>query len=103
MTIGRPCIRAHSAPWRRAIEFLITNREGTARVKEIVIEEVDQGVLQECSFSLDTDMAQQLMDDLWNCGLRPTEGTGSAGALKAVERHLEDMRTLVFEKSAKNQ
>ncbi len=38
------------------------------------------------------------MDDLWAAGLRPTEGTGSAGALRAVERHLEDMRRLVFEK-----
>jgi len=45
---------------------------------------------------LDKTKAQQLMDDLWTCGLRPSEGTGSAGALAAVTRHLEDMRTLVF-------
>lgn len=36
------------------------------------------------------------MDDLWRAGFRPTEGKGSAGALKAVEYHLEDMRRLVF-------
>jgi hypothetical protein len=46
--------------------------------------------------------AQQLMDELWQCGLRPSEGTGSAGAMAAVQKHLEDMRTLVFkEKSIK--
>ncbi len=44
------------------------------------------------------DAGQQLMDELWRAGIRPTEGQGSAGAMAAVERHLEDMRTLVFKK-----
>jgi hypothetical protein len=37
------------------------------------------------------------MDQLWQCGLRPSEGTGSAGSLAATQRHLEDMRALVFQ------
>jgi len=41
--------------------------------------------------------AQALMDRLWSAGLRPTEGAGSAGALAAVQHHLEDMRSLVFQ------
>lgn len=40
-------------------------------------------------------MAQQLMDELWNAGVRPTE-QGSAGQLAATERHLADMRQLAF-------
>ena len=44
---------------------------------------------------VDIEQAQQLMDELWQCGLRPSEGTGSAGSLRATERHLEDMRKLV--------
>lgn len=39
--------------------------------------------------------AQKLMDDLWDCGLRPSEGSGSAGQLAAVQYHLEDMRKLL--------
>ncbi len=39
--------------------------------------------------------AQKLIDDLWDCGLRPSEGSGSAGQLAATQRHLEDMRKLV--------
>ena len=50
----------------------------------------------EPSFAMSRDSAQQLMDELWNVGLRPTEGTGSAGSLAATERHLADMRALVF-------
>ena len=45
---------------------------------------------------LDYTAAQELIDSLWQCGLRPTEAAGSAGSLRATERHLEDMRRLVF-------
>lgn len=49
------------------------------------------------TFELSHEAAQVLMDDLWACGLRPTEGAGIAGALAATARHLDDMRRLVFE------
>ena len=42
--------------------------------------------------------AQTLMDDLWEAGIRPTEAKGSAGAMKAVQNHLKDMRTIAFKK-----
>lgn len=48
--------------------------------------------------SISPDRAQELIDDLWRCGVRPTEGKGSAGQLKAVEKHLEDMRKIVASK-----
>ena len=37
-----------------------------------------------------------LIDELWSAGLRPSEGTGSAGSLAATERHLADMRAFAF-------
>ena len=45
---------------------------------------------------IDMTAAQVLMDNLWDCGIRPTEGKGSAGALKATEDHLKDMREIAF-------
>lgn len=48
---------------------------------------------------LQDDEAQQLMDALWDAGLRPAGAKGSAGQLDAVQRHLEDMRTLVLGKA----
>lgn len=42
------------------------------------------------------EYAQSLMDDLWAAGLRPTEGSGSAGAMRATERHIEDLRFVSF-------
>lgn len=41
------------------------------------------------------EQAQQLMDELWHVGLRPSEGTGSAGSLAATQKHLSDMRSIV--------
>lgn len=46
---------------------------------------------------LEEDQAQALMDALWKGGLRPTEGHGSAGQIGAIEKHLEDMRKIVFD------
>jgi len=56
----------------------------------------DQGTEVEPVFSLKDEQAQNLMDELWRVGLRPSEGSGSAGSLAATERHLADMRHLVF-------
>ena len=36
------------------------------------------------------------MDTLWECGVRPTEGNGSAGAMKATQDHLKDIQKLLF-------
>ena len=54
-------------------------------------------ILQTDFVLTETD-SQTLMDDLWKCGVRPTEGKGSAGSLKATESHLKDMRKIAFKK-----
>ena len=51
---------------------------------------------------LSHDDATVFMDELWRIGIRPTEGHGSTGQLGATERHLEDMRSLVFKTTPKN-
>lgn len=50
------------------------------------------------TFSLKRTEAQELMDELWNCGVRPSEGIGSAGSMASTERHLKDMRAIVGHK-----
>jgi hypothetical protein len=46
-------------------------------------------------FSFDDNQAQRLMDELWNLGIRPTEGHGSTGQLAATEKHLDHVSTLL--------
>lgn len=50
----------------------------------------------EPAITLARDEAQALMDELWRIGIRPTDGTGSTGQLKATQEHLKDMRSLAF-------
>jgi hypothetical protein len=59
---------------------------------------IEEGYEPESTFIIDNTVAQELMDDLWNCGLRPSEGAGSAGAMLAVQEHLKDMRHIAFTK-----
>lgn len=89
-------IRAQAAPWKRGVEFVM--KYGRAFANNVTLEEISEGSMIPILTTLDYEDAQTLMDDLWNAGLRPTEGSGSAGALAATQRHLEDMRTLVFKK-----
>jgi hypothetical protein len=93
-------LRAMLAPWSDSVEFLLSEkRDGVLSVVHVVeMKALPDGIVMEPSFSLNREDAQSLMDNLWNCGLRPTEGAGSAGALSATQNHLEDMRRLVFEK-----
>lgn len=52
--------------------------------------------LREPTLKLSYESARRLMDELWRCGIRPTE-EGTAGQIEAMAAHLQDMRKLVFD------
>lgn len=92
-------------PWDFDLGLYLTIRNGDGnrgialplQIKMLTDEEtMDAANTAMPMVSLRKDEAQQLMDELWRAGLRPSEGSGSAGSLAATERHLADMRALVF-------
>lgn len=91
---------ANRAIWSDRVGFALFERRGekTAYSKSVVmfVPEVD-GTSIEPTFYLESDEVQELMDNLWHLGFRPSEGTGSAGALAATQKHLEDMRKIAFD------
>ena len=87
-------LRAVSAPWHGGVELLV--RQGNAYGVSVTMETKKPGLVVEPTLRIGMAEAQTLMDDLWNAGLRPTEGAGSAGSLRATEAHLNDMRALAF-------
>jgi hypothetical protein len=99
VTFENLALRAHAAPWWGGVEFLL--KDGKALAEPIVMKRHDPNISCEPTFRLTYGQAQVLIDDLWQSGLRPTEGHGSAGALQATQNHLDDMRRLVFEKDAR--
>jgi hypothetical protein len=76
-------------------------RPGDPRVTHVVTDMTFVPIAErdhagEPSLSLRPSEAQELMDELWRVGVRPSSGEGNAGQLGATKAHLEDMRTLVF-------
>ena len=73
------------------------NRDGSINVAtKLDVEKMPEGSILDPLLQIDVNQAQRLMDDLWECGIRPSEGSGSAGSLAATERHLADMKKIAF-------
>ena len=93
---------AHREVWSNRISLRYgfqTVGDGWTAMQPGVMAKQDRNQVVPAFLEVENDEAQQLMDTLWECGLRPTEGSGSAGSLAATQRHLEDMRTLVFKEN----
>lgn len=98
-------VRCVREPMFRSVRFWIYETHWTPDIIKrsyalpltfTVMKQEDEGSIREPTFSLRDEQAQQFMDELWRVGFRPSEGSGSSGSLAATERHLEDMRTIVF-------
>lgn len=88
---------AQYSPAHNRFLLYITENSGKERFvcRPLVFDKRNLGEVFEPAVSLDDIDARQLMDSLWAAGVRPTN-VGSSGQLAATEKHLEDMRTLVF-------
>jgi len=94
------------APWNGGVSFLFCNMVGTefvACAKPIIMEAFDKpktclALDNAATFSLTVERAQQLADELWNIGIRPSKFTDQDGEIKLITNHLEDMRRIVFYK-----
>lgn len=93
-------VRAERRLYKAGVDLHFFERLHSGRIavaRNMVFEEIDEDdFVGEGAIFLPIDAAQQLIDELWNCGLRPSEGTGSAGSLAATERHLQDMKAIAI-------
>lgn len=92
-------IRVEREIWDDCVKLNIgqRNASGTLSVAQpLLFVEQSPGLIIAPCLRLETQEAQRLMDELWDCGLRPSEGTGSAGSLASTERHLKDMQTIAM-------
>ena len=105
-------------PWSRNIDLRLARRHAGRLHTALPLHfaEVPEGQPGAPALTMPYEDAQQLMDELWHCGLRPTDNAGisgiasstsssasnstgnisSAAALAATERHLKDMRDMAF-------
>ncbi len=92
-------IKCNRSLQRCVIEFmLIFRKDGEIYYGQpVVLEkpEVD-GMLVDTTFQLEEIQAQLLMDELYNAGIRPSEGNTTWGVSEAKDKHIEDLRTIAF-------
>ena len=77
------------------LHILSGDKNNRSIVTNIEFGPLEMGAYTSPSMSLAYEEGQFLMDSLWSCGLRPSEGSGSAGAMAAAQNHLADMRAIV--------
>lgn len=63
----------------------------------VVFREVTDGAVESSPpmLQIRPEQAQNLMDELWTVGFRPTQGQQSEGQMGATTNHLNDMRAIV--------
>lgn len=95
-------LRCQRQPWRDGVDVAVLEyRFGDGPTTTWlgappVMGAIHEGeAIFEPTLTLTVQQAQQLMDELWSCGLRPTQGSGSAGSLAATERHLKDLQDIL--------
>jgi hypothetical protein len=92
-------VRAYKAPWADEVSLAIFEVNGRTRsvATSLTMTVIPEGQWFDPCVKLDKSEAQLLMDNLWDCGLRPSEGSGSAGQLAATQEHLKDMKKIAFD------
>lgn len=96
-----------SDPFGQGVDITLWMRRSDsdrpAIAQPVIFEAIPQDdfVARPPTISITNDGVQRLMDELWAMGFRPTSGVGSVGQLAATERHLSDMRHLVFKTKPK--
>lgn len=91
---------AKREPWGNRVSFAIFERKNDRLyvADPIVVRERDANEIIQPCFSIDSmdePSLRGLMDELWSCGIRPTDYTSNDKA-SAMSRHLEDMRAITF-------
>lgn len=89
-------ILCEKVPWMNRVQVAILDITNHASAEPVVMKVQPDHVVVKPFITLEYEQAQELMDELWRCGLRPAEGAGSAGSLTATEKHLQDVRKIAF-------
>lgn len=87
---------ARLEPWADGISLVMRRKGHVGLVSFQPIAEGEDTPL-DAIVRLEMTEAQELMNELWRCGLRPSKAISSSGALEATKTHLEDMRKIAFE------
>lgn len=92
-------VSAQREIWSDAVSIRLGIKQDDGRfavAEPLTMRVIELGALVKPCVDLPFSAAQQLMDELWQAGCRPSQSIGSTGQVEAIKYHLEDMRKLVF-------
>lgn len=96
-------VRANYSPQTQEVELRVRveSKSGTSPMYSMpaAFSTIPEGQIIPPMLRLSHSEAKKLMDELWDCGVRPSAGFDSPGVkaeLVAVKQHLEDMRQIAF-------
>ena len=93
-------VRCQRETWNDGVEIVVFERHSNGHVGYaqplLMLYKAEGELIGTPTMRLSNQEAQMLMDELWRCNLRPSEGSGSAGSLAATEKHLKDMQTIAL-------
>lgn len=91
-----------SRPWSDYLELVQTRKiEGSRFVVSGIFElkEVPLGAAADwCTLRITEPEAQEIMDRLWQIGIRPRQGEGAIAHVGALREHLKDLQHIIFNK-----
>ncbi len=96
--MGNIQILVQNQPFDRSIALLIFEVDDFGKRRTIGTKVMMKQCKPPCGIAIaptlkiGEEAGQLLMDGLWDCGIRPSEGTGSAGAMAAAQANLTDLR-----------
>lgn len=100
MRLGRR-VYLNRQPWLMSIDMVIVDDRTDASYVLVPKEEwqevspSDQAP-RESIINLPLDAGQQMIDDLWRMGYRPSSGVSSTGQDEAQKSHISDLRRVIF-------
>ena len=91
-------IRAEREVYSDSVNLWV--RKGNLSCTDLTMVEVEEGMMPpNTPLRVSTSEAQALANELYRLGFEPSGTESNKGEIKALSYHLEDMRTLVFNKN----
>lgn len=70
-------------------------RQGDHFASEIKMEPYAKGTIVSPLMTISGDMAQQLCDNLWRLGYRPSRAQDASPVIEAKQQHIDDLRAVL--------
>ena len=74
---------------------ILEDSEGYSVAGPLTMERTDEYANPYPSFEIGNEAMQEIMNQLWNFGFRPTEEVATVGQLSAMKEHITDLRYVV--------